>query len=100
MGFERDIAKRFAMDWQIRWWGEHRRVAILVGDFLQRVGMPAINIHHSFLPAFPGADPYGRARARRQADRRNRPLCHRAALSAARGEGLPTAPARSPRSRR
>jgi formyltetrahydrofolate deformylase len=147
MGFERDIAKRFGMDWQIRWWGERRRVAILVsrhdhclfdllwrwrrgeldaeivavvsnhrdledevlaagvpfhhvpverdggkeraeaamlallqgnaellvlarymqilsGDFLGRVGMPAINIHHSFLPAFPGADPYGRARER------------------------------------
>lgn len=26
--------------------------------------MPAINIHHSFLPAFPGADPYGQARER------------------------------------
>ena len=26
--------------------------------------MPAINIHDSFLPAFPGADPYGRARER------------------------------------
>jgi formyltetrahydrofolate deformylase len=144
--FDRDIAERFAMDWQIRWWGERRRVAILVsrhdhclfdllwrrrrgeldaeivavlsnhreledevlaagvpfhyvpvqrsdkaraeaamlallqdnaellvlarymqilsGDFLARVGMPAINIHHSFLPAFPGADPYGRARER------------------------------------
>ena len=24
--------------------------------------MPAINIHHSFLPAFAGADPYRRAR--------------------------------------
>jgi formyltetrahydrofolate deformylase len=144
--FDRDIVARFAMDWQIRWWGERRRIAILVsrhdhclfdllwrwrrgeldaeivavlsnhrdledevlaagvpfhhvpverdgkqraeaamlallggnaellvlarymqilsGDFLQRVEMPAINIHHSFLPAFPGADPYGRARER------------------------------------
>ena len=26
--------------------------------------MPAINIHHSFLPAFAGADPYGRAHER------------------------------------
>ena len=26
--------------------------------------MPAINIHHSFLPAFAGADPYRRARER------------------------------------
>ncbi len=144
--FEADVAERFAMDWQIRWWGERQRVAILVsrqdhclqdllwrwrrgeleaeivavisnhrdleeetvaagvpfhhvpvetghkdraeaamlellqgnaellvlarymqrlsGDFLERVGMPAINIHHSFLPAFPGADPYGQARER------------------------------------
>jgi formyltetrahydrofolate deformylase len=37
-----------------------RYMQILSGDFLQRVGMPAINIHHSFLPAFAGADPYGR----------------------------------------
>jgi formyltetrahydrofolate deformylase len=144
--FEAEVAARFAMDWTIRWWGEHQRVAILVsrhdhclfdllwrwrrgeldaeivavisnhrdleeetvaagvsfhhvpveqggmeraeasmlallqgnaellvlarymqilsGDFLERVGMAAINIHHSFLPAFPGADPYGRARER------------------------------------
>jgi formyltetrahydrofolate deformylase len=26
--------------------------------------MPAINIHHSFLPAFPGAEPYRRAHER------------------------------------
>jgi formyltetrahydrofolate deformylase len=144
--FAVEIAGRFGMDWEIRWWGERRRVAILVsrhdhclqellwrwrrgeldaeivavisnhrdledetvaagvafhhvpvakdgkqqaeaemlallegraellvlarymqilsGDFLERVGMPAINIHHSFLPAFAGADPYGRARER------------------------------------
>jgi formyltetrahydrofolate deformylase len=41
-----------------------RYMQILSGGFLARVGMPAINIHHSFLPAFPGADPYGRARER------------------------------------
>ncbi len=34
---------------------------VLSGDFLRRVGMPVINIHHSFLPAFAGADPYARA---------------------------------------
>jgi formyltetrahydrofolate deformylase len=144
--FAQEVAERFAMDWEIRWWGERRRVAILVsrydhclfdllwrwrrgelegeivavisnhedlaeeatgagvpfhhvpvqkgakalaeaamlelldgqadllvlarymqilsGEFLTRVGMPAINIHHSFLPAFPGADPYGRAHER------------------------------------
>ncbi len=36
-----------------------RYMQILSGDFLERVGMPAINIHHSFLPAFAGADPTG-----------------------------------------
>ncbi|HST55583.1 MAG TPA: formyltetrahydrofolate deformylase [Solirubrobacteraceae bacterium] len=39
-----------------------RYMQILSGDFLARVGMPVINIHHSFLPAFAGADPYRRAR--------------------------------------
>ena len=144
--FAAEVAARFSMDWQIRWWGQRRRVAILVsrhdhcllellwrwrrgeldadlvgvisnhpeleretlaagvpyhhvpielghkqqaeermlgllsgqadllvlarymqilsGEFLARVGMPAINIHHSFLPAFAGADPYRRARER------------------------------------
>jgi formyltetrahydrofolate deformylase len=142
--FDAEVAKRFAMDWQIRWWGERRRIAILVsrhdhclvellwrwrrgeldadvvavisnhldleretlaagvpyhhvpvekghkaraeermlellagevdllvlarymqvlsGEFLTRAAVPAINIHHSFLPAFAGADPYRRAR--------------------------------------
>src|SRR5947209_15084630 len=41
-----------------------RYMQILSGEFLERVGMPTINIHHSFLPAFAGADPYGRARER------------------------------------
>lgn len=41
-----------------------RYMQILSGAFLERVGMPAINIHHSFLPAFAGADPYRRARQR------------------------------------
>jgi formyltetrahydrofolate deformylase len=41
-----------------------RYMRILSGDFLSHVGMPAINIHRSFLPAFPGADPHGRARER------------------------------------
>jgi formyltetrahydrofolate deformylase len=144
--FQQQIAAPFGMDWDIRWWGAERRVAVLVsrhdhclqellwrwrrgeldaqiamvisnhtqlepevraagvpfhhvpvekghkdqaeaamlelltgqadllvlarymqilsGDFLDRVGVPAINIHHSFLPAFPGADPYRRARER------------------------------------
>src|SRR3954469_23490059 len=37
---------------------------ILSGDFLRGVGCPVINIHHSFLPAFAGADPYRRAKER------------------------------------
>jgi formyltetrahydrofolate deformylase len=144
--FDEEVAGRFGMDRELRWWGERRRVAVLVsrrdhclqdllwrwrrgeldadialvisnhpdleadtvaagvpfhhvpfdrgakaeaesamldllvgraqllvlarymqvlsGGFLARVGMPAINIHHSFLPAFAGADPYRRARER------------------------------------
>jgi formyltetrahydrofolate deformylase len=34
---------------------------ILSDSFLERVGVPVINIHHSFLPAFIGAGPYERA---------------------------------------
>jgi formyltetrahydrofolate deformylase len=41
-----------------------RYMQILSGDFLDRVGAPIINIHHSFLPAFAGAAPYERARER------------------------------------
>ncbi len=41
-----------------------RYMQILSGDFLDRLGVPLINIHHSFLPAFAGAEPY------RQAERR------------------------------
>lgn len=144
--FRAEVAERFEMTWRIRWWGEPRRLAILVsrhdhclldllwrarrgdlaaevalvisnhrdlaedttaagacfrhvpierdrkrdaeeqmlellegraellvlarymqvlsGAFLERLAMPAINIHHSFLPAFAGADPYRRARER------------------------------------
>jgi len=38
-----------------------RYMQILSEDFLHRLSAPAINIHHSFLPAFVGADPYHRA---------------------------------------
>jgi formyltetrahydrofolate deformylase len=41
-----------------------RYMQILSADFLNRLGAPAINIHHSFLPAFVGADPYARAHER------------------------------------
>jgi formyltetrahydrofolate deformylase len=39
-----------------------RYMQVLSGDFLARLGAPVINIHHSFLPAFVGANPYARAR--------------------------------------
>jgi formyltetrahydrofolate deformylase len=38
-----------------------RYMQILSGEFLKRVDCPVINIHHSFLPAFAGAQPYLRA---------------------------------------
>jgi formyltetrahydrofolate deformylase len=41
-----------------------RYMQILSGDLLSRLAVPVINIHHSFLPAFVGADPYRRARER------------------------------------
>ena len=41
-----------------------RYMQILSPAFLTDLGAPAINIHHSFLPAFVGADPYARAHER------------------------------------
>jgi formyltetrahydrofolate deformylase len=41
-----------------------RYMQILSGGFLGRLAAPVINIHHSFLPAFPGANPYRRAHDR------------------------------------
>jgi len=41
-----------------------RYMQILSGEFLKRLGLPVINIHHSFLPAFAGAEPYHRAKER------------------------------------
>lgn len=38
-----------------------RYMQILSADFVQRWPMQIINIHHSFLPAFVGADPYRQA---------------------------------------
>ena len=38
-----------------------RYMQVLSGDFLERVGCPVINIHHSFLPSFAGAKPYHQA---------------------------------------
>jgi formyltetrahydrofolate deformylase len=41
-----------------------RYMQVLSGDFLDEVGVPVINIHHSFLPAFIGSNPYQRAKDR------------------------------------
>jgi formyltetrahydrofolate deformylase len=41
-----------------------RYMQILSETFLRRLAVPAINIHHSFLPAFAGAGPYERAKER------------------------------------
>ncbi|MGP6172477.1 formyltetrahydrofolate deformylase [Microbacterium sp. A196] len=41
-----------------------RYMQILTDDFIEQVGAPIINIHHSFLPAFIGANPYARAKER------------------------------------
>ena len=41
-----------------------RYMQVLSAGFLRDLGAPAINIHHSFLPAFVGADPYLRAHER------------------------------------
>ncbi|GAA3880497.1 formyltetrahydrofolate deformylase [Leifsonia kafniensis] len=41
-----------------------RYMQIVSGDFIREVGVPIINIHHSFLPAFIGAGPYAKAKER------------------------------------
>jgi len=41
-----------------------RYMQILSAGFLEQLEAPAINIHHSFLPAFVGADPYRKAHER------------------------------------
>jgi formyltetrahydrofolate deformylase len=41
-----------------------RYMQILSADFLNKLGVPVINIHHSFLPAFAGASPYEKAKER------------------------------------
>ena len=38
-----------------------RYMQILSSDFLKKAGVPVINIHHSFLPAFAGGKPYHQA---------------------------------------
>ncbi len=41
-----------------------RYMQILSAGFIEQLGVPIINIHHSFLPAFIGAAPYAKARER------------------------------------
>ncbi len=41
-----------------------RYMQVLSADFLEALGRPVINIHHSFLPAFAGGRPYHQAHAR------------------------------------
>jgi formyltetrahydrofolate deformylase len=41
-----------------------RYMQVLSDDFIENVGVPIINIHHSFLPAFIGAGPYRKAKER------------------------------------
>jgi len=41
-----------------------RYMQILSGEFLEQLAVPVINIHHSFLPSFPGRGPYARAKKR------------------------------------
>jgi formyltetrahydrofolate deformylase len=41
-----------------------RYMQVLSSEFLNAIRTPIINIHHSFLPAFAGADPYARAHER------------------------------------
>ena len=48
------IIKRYKPDFI----GLARYMKILTADFLNKVGCPIINIHHSFLPSFVGAKPY------------------------------------------
>jgi formyltetrahydrofolate deformylase len=41
-----------------------RYMQVLSAEFLEKLGRPVINIHHSFLPAFAGGKPYHQAHAR------------------------------------
>ena len=41
-----------------------RYMQVLTAEFVDRYGAQIINIHHSFLPSFKGAEPYSQAHAR------------------------------------
>mgnify|MGYP001204485306 CR=1 FL=1 len=57
---------------QLDWLSEHkidllilaRYMQVLSPEFLDKIGCPVINIHHSFLPSFAGAKPYHQAHKR------------------------------------
>jgi len=49
-----DIIQRYKPDYL----GLARYMKVLSADFIERAGCPIINIHHSFLPSFVGAEPY------------------------------------------
>jgi formyltetrahydrofolate deformylase len=55
-----EIFRRYKVDLIIM----ARYTQLLSSNFLQLIGLPVINIHHSFLPAFPGGRPYQQAYAR------------------------------------
>ena len=55
-----EIVRRFKVDLVVL----ARYMQILSPRFLQEAGVPVINIHHSFLPAFAGGRPYHQAYAR------------------------------------
>jgi formyltetrahydrofolate deformylase len=55
-----EIFRRYKVDLIIM----ARYTQVLSSNFLQLIGLPVINIHHSFLPAFPGGRPYQQAYAR------------------------------------
>jgi formyltetrahydrofolate deformylase len=64
--------KKDAEALQLEWLTEHkvdllilaRYMQVLSPEFLDKVGCPVINIHHSFLPSFAGAKPYHQAHKR------------------------------------
>lgn len=49
-----EIIKRYRPDFI----GLARYMKVLTADFLNKVGCPVVNIHHSFLPSFVGSKPY------------------------------------------
>jgi formyltetrahydrofolate hydrolase len=54
-----------------------RYMQILSGGFIRELGVPIINIHHSFLPALIGAGPYAKAKERGVELRGDGALLHR-----------------------